>query len=128
MICRTEKRAFAIHELAVTDEIFNIVLQHAQDNKAKRVVSIHLRVGEMLGLTEEWIQWYFDHLSQGTIAEGGKIIFTKSPIIFQCESCRHTMSTEVSNNDTMCCPSCGNSKMVMLNGREFFIESIGVIH
>jgi len=54
-------------------------LKYAQECKARRVVSIHLQVGELRDVVEEWVQRYFDYLSEGTIAEGSKLVFKRTP-------------------------------------------------
>ena len=52
----------------------------------------------MRDLTEEWMQRYFDYLSEGTLAEGGKIIMTRIPVAFRCEACAHTFSADIRQN------------------------------
>ena len=59
-----------MHELPVTESILNIVLTHAKRNRARKVISIHLKIGELSDLENEWVQRYFDYLSKDTIAEG----------------------------------------------------------
>ena len=115
-----------IHELAVTESLLKIVLKHAEENGATRVLSIHLQVGELRDLTEEWIQRYFDYLSEGTSAEGGKIIMTGIPVTFKCGDCAHTFSADIRQNNLRC-PACGQENCELVAGNEFLIESIEVI-
>jgi len=115
-----------IHELAVTESLLKIVLKHAEENGAKRIVSIQLQVGELRDLTEEWMQRYFDYLSEGTLAEGGKILLTKIPVAFRCGACVHTFSADIRQSNLLC-PACGHESCELVKGNEFLIESIGVI-
>ena len=50
-----------MHELQVTDRILAIVLRYAATHSVTKVVSIQLKVGELSGFEDEWIQKYFDY-------------------------------------------------------------------
>ncbi len=115
-----------IHELAVTEDLLKVVLQYAEENQAQRVVVINLQVGELRDFTEEWMQRYFDHLSRGTIAEGGRIVIRKIPVAIECLDCTHVFNADIRQN-TLLCSGCGSAKTKLVSGNEFLIESIGVI-
>ena len=79
---RSRREARKMHELSVTESILNIVLKHAQENGAEKVLTIGLKIGELSELVGECIQHYFDYLSKGTIAEGAVLEIERAPIIF----------------------------------------------
>ncbi len=112
--------------MAVTESLLKIVIKHAEENGANRVHSIQLQVGELRDLTEEWMQRYFDYLSEGTLAEGGKILMTRIPVTFRCGGCAHTFSADIRQSKLLC-PACGHESCELIAGNEFLIESIGVI-
>ncbi len=101
-------------------------MQYAEENQAQRVVIINLQVGELRDFTEEWMQRYFDHLSRGTIAEGGKIVIKKISVAMQCLECEHSFNADI-RQDNLLCPGCGCPQVKLVSGNEFLIESIGVI-
>ena len=115
-----------MHELSVTESILNIVLKHAQTNKAEKVLAIGLRIGELSELVGECIQHYFDYLSKGTIAEGAKLDIERSPIIFQCSECQDTFQVSLSDTKDFACPQCHGVKVTMKSGREFYIKDITI--
>ena len=119
-------RVRIIHELAITEDLLKVVMQYAEENQAQRVVIINLQVGELRDFTEEWMQRYFDYLSRGTIAEGGKIVIRKSPVAVQCLECAHAFNADI-RQDNLLCPGCGCPQVKLVSGNEFLIESIGVI-
>lgn len=121
-----ERGDAAIHELAVTEGILKVVLKHAEENKAKKVVTVDLRVGELRDFTTEWMQRYFNYLSRGTVAEGGKLNVKLSPVIFKCNSCKSDFKADIKERE-ITCPDCKSAEIELKAGREFFIESIGVI-
>lgn len=106
--------------------MLKIVLKHAEENGANRVVSIQLQVGELRDLTEEWMQRYFDYLSEGTVAGGGKVLITRIPVAFRCGACAHKFNADI-RQDNLLCPACGFESCELITGNEFLIESIGVI-
>ena len=116
----------SIHELAVTENILKIVLEYAQKNEARQVISIDIRVGELRDFLEDWMQWYFDHLSENTIAAGGKLNVKRSPTTFKCDQCEETFAVDLLQQELLC-PSCGSGQVELISGREFYIESIGVV-
>lgn len=83
-------------------------------------------VGELRDIVEEWMQWYYDHLSKGTIAEGSKLNVKTSPVKFRCFDCQEAFTADIRNQE-LNCPSCQSESIELVSGREFFIESIGVV-
>ena len=85
-----------MHELPITESILKIVLKHAETNNVRQVMAIHLQVGKLSDLEDEWIQRYFDYLSKGTVAQGAKLKIERTPIMVQCDACSNSYETEVS--------------------------------
>ncbi len=101
-------------------------MKYAEENKACRIASIHLEVGELRDIAEEWMQRYFDYLSQGTIAEGGKIVVKRTPVVLKCLGCANCFNADI-RQENILCPGCGSAKNELVSGSEFLIESIEVI-
>ena len=116
-----------MHELSITERILSIVLQHANANAVHRVVRIHLRVGGLSDLEDEWIQRYFDHLSRGTLAEQAQLMITRAPIVLKCLSCAAVVSVSRDELTRAACPSCGNGDLTLQSGREYVIENMEVL-
>jgi len=116
-----------MHELPVTENILKVVLRHAGEARAARVVGISLRIGELSDIIEEWLQRYFDYLSRGTLAEGAVLRIERVPVIFRCEGCGTSFPVKVREVRDILCPSCGGGKASLVSGREFFIKNIEVI-
>ena len=49
-----------MHELAITEEILRIAIEHAERAQAKRVTDINLVVGELSSVVDDSVQFYFD--------------------------------------------------------------------
>lgn len=115
-----------MHELPVTESILKIVLKHAQMNNVQHVVAIHLQVGKLSDLEDEWIQRYFDYLSKGTLAEGAKLKIERMPIVMQCNACSKSFEADAAKLNDLVCPNCGGKESTFLSGREYFIKNMEV--
>ena len=115
-----------MHELPITESILKIVLKHAETNHVRHVVAIHLQVGKLSDLEDEWIQRYFDYLSKDTVAEGAKLKIERMPIMVQCNVCSTSYEAEVPKLGDLMCPSCGQKDGTLLSGREYYIKDMEV--
>jgi hydrogenase nickel incorporation protein HypA/HybF len=116
-----------MHELQVTERILKIVLKHAAGHDVSRIAVIHLRIGELSDLEDEWMQRYFDYLSRGTLAENAELAIERAPIVMSCDSCSHSFQVEKRELGTATCPECGESRFRLVSGREYFVKNIEVV-
>lgn len=116
-----------MHELAVTKSLLDIVLQKKEEMKLEKVLAIHLVVGGMQNYEEEWIQKYFEYVSEGTPAQNAKIHIKYLPVAFQCKECEAEFEYDIKTEDKIVCPSCGNTDCKLITGREFYIESMEAV-
>jgi hydrogenase nickel incorporation protein HypA/HybF len=113
-----------MHELAVTQRILEIALEHAHQAGAQRIGAIHLVVGDLSSIVDDSVQFYFDYLTPGTIAEGARLTFQRIPPRCRCRECGTEFAPEP--GILWQCPACGAWGGEVLQGREFYIESIEV--
>lgn len=117
-----------MHELPVTESIFQIVLKHAQKGGVKRVVTINLEIGALSDLQSEWIQRYFDHLSRGSVVEGAKLKITRIPAVFHCDSCDQSFEvTSLLEEGSLRCKQCRSQEVTLVSGREYRIRDMEVL-
>jgi len=112
-----------MHELAITQDMLNLVLEQAEKAGAKEVGEINLVIGEMTGVVEDCVQFYFNFLSKGTIAERAALSFTMVPTTARCRVCDKPF--ELKEFD-WACPYCQGNSMEIIAGKELFVESIEV--
>ena len=116
-----------MHELPVTESILNVVLKYAARADVSKIVNIHLRIGQLSDLEDEWMQSYFDYLSKGTLAEGARLVIKRMPIVLQCNSCSHTFEVKKEELSTLQCPQCKEKGCSMISGKEYHIENMEVV-
>jgi hydrogenase nickel incorporation protein HypA/HybF len=73
-----------MHEASVTQAMLDMALEHAQ---GQRITDIHLQVGRMSLVVPECVEFYFEYLSKGTLAEGATLHFETVPIEMTCLDC-----------------------------------------
>jgi hydrogenase nickel incorporation protein HypA/HybF len=115
-----------MHELPITESILKIVLKHAETNNVRRVVAIHLQIGKLSELEDEWIQRYFDYLSKGTVAQGAELKIERMPIRVKCDVCSNSYETEMAKLGDLVCPACGEKGCTLISGREYYIKDMEV--
>jgi len=112
-----------MHELSITQSMLNLVLEQAEKAGAKEVGKINLVIGEMTGVVSDCVQFYFDFLSKGTLAEGAALAFKIIPTKARCRGCAQLF--ELKEFDWTC-PYCQSNNMEIVAGKELFVESIEV--
>ena len=112
-----------MHELSITQSMLDLVLEQAEKAGAREVGRINLVIGEMTGIVEECVQFYFGFISRGTIAEGADLSFKRVPSRARCRACDKLFELE---EFEWTCPHCGGAELEIVEGKELFIESIEV--
>ena len=113
-----------MHELPVTEGILKTAIEASERNGAHRITTINLVIGEFSSIVDDSVQFYFDLLSKGTLAENATLRFRHEPSIAICLDCAHQFNAGAPLEPK--CPKCGSVRLQVKGSREFFIESIEV--
>jgi len=112
-----------MHELAITQSVLDIVLEHGKNSNANKITRINLVVGEMTGVVDECVRFYFDFISKDTMASEATLSFENVPAKAHC---RHCDATFTWSGGHWICPSCQGDNLEVIAGRELYVESIEV--
>ena len=112
-----------MHELAVTESMLKIALQHAAQANAVRVTSLQLVIGQLSSIVDDSVQFYWDMISAGTICEGAQLHFERRPARLKCLDCDQTYAL---NGELTDCPNCHSARIKVVAGEEFYLDSIEV--
>ena len=110
----------------MTQKFLAIALKYGEENNAKKIVVVCLRIGDLRDFVEEITQKYWDYLSEGTIAEGAKIIFEKVPVSAICHECKNIFHFDWRTVDKPCCSTCKGFDVELLNGTELEVKEISI--
>jgi len=108
-----------VHELAVTQNVLEIVLRHADNHRIRR---IDLVVGQLSTMVDDSVQFYWDIICRGTCAEGARLHFQRIPAQMRCTRC----GTIFKLNGDFVCPTCASAAAEVISGEEFYVDSIEV--
>lgn len=112
-----------MHEYAVTQSMMSLALEEAHKAEASKILEIRLVIGDLSTIVDESVQMYFDIMSEGTIAEGAKLVFRRVRAEFRCKSCESVFVKPAKGFD---CPKCGALGTPTGVGKEFYIESLEI--
>lgn len=113
-----------MHELAITQHILDIAVRQAAHHGARTLTALTLVVGDLTGYVPDSMQFYFDLLSQGTIAQNAALHIKRVPTRVRCHVCNTEFAPEV--GVLWVCPACQALGGEVLSGKELFIESIEI--
>jgi len=112
-----------MHELAVTQNILDICQRHAQQAGAAKIKDINLVIGQFSSIVDDSVQFYWDMIAEGTIAQGAVLHFNRIPGEMTCGACGQVFHP--TDRDFLC-PACGSNHVRITKGEEFRVESIDV--
>ncbi len=112
-----------MHEYAVTQSMIKLALDEANRVGALKILEIRLVIGDLSTIIDDSVQMYFDIMSEGTIAQGAKLVFNRVKAQFKCRECGEVFEKPPQGFD---CPKCGGLGMPTDKGKEFYIESLEI--
>jgi hydrogenase nickel incorporation protein HypA/HybF len=112
-----------MHELSIMQSALNIALDQARQAGAIRVHEIRLRIGALSGVVPDALEFAFEALVPGTLAEGAKLAVEHVPARFWCATC----TREFQSDDMFAeCPDCHNLSGELRAGREMELASLEI--
>ncbi len=112
-----------MHELSIMDSALSLVLEKARQAGARRVHVIRLRIGTLSGVVPEALQFAFEALAPGTLAEGGQLAIEDVPARFWCSTCNAEFKAEDIFAE---CPDCHRPSGDLRAGREMEVSSMEI--
>jgi len=112
-----------MHELPIAESILEIATRHAEQAGAQRITDIHLVIGQLSSIVDESISFYWDIVSNATVAEGAELHFRRIQTEMLCLDCNQHYHPGEAN---LACPDCQSAKVKVIAGEEFSLEAIEV--
>jgi len=110
-----------MHEMGITQGILESSFDAARNAGAVRITEIHVSIGELTEIVEFSLQFAFEALSPGTMAEGAVLVVNHVGARSHCNVC----GTDFEHDRfQMLCPECDSFDVALLQGRELQIDSI----
>ncbi len=112
-----------MHELADTQRLLELALEHARAAGAARITGLHVVIGHAAHLHDESVRFYWDVISRGTPAEDAQLHFRYVPAEMACLACGARFAP---GEVDIACPQCGGARVRYTAGEEFALEAIDV--
>jgi len=119
-----------MHEFSISDEIVKNVLGAVKENKAQKVLSIQLEIGELALLNVEQVTFWIREMFKGSVAEGARVKVRTIKARIQCESCGYRGGMNLDQRDPFrhaipySCPKCQSFQIDVKKGRECHLKKI----
>ena len=112
-----------MHELSIVASLFEILEEKAKEKKAKKILSVKLKVGALSGVVPEFLETAFNIYKEDTIAAESKLEIEEVPLKIRCQRC----GTEIVKDDIVfICEKCDSRELKTLSGTELLLEKIEV--
>jgi hydrogenase nickel incorporation protein HypA/HybF len=112
-----------MHEVSLMQDTLILAAQHARQAGGTRIHRLMMRIGPLSGVVPETLEFAFEIVAKGTIAEGGRLEIERVPIVCHCRTC----DTEFTAADMLCeCPTCKTPSFDLRSGREMHLMSVEV--
>jgi hydrogenase nickel incorporation protein HypA/HybF len=108
-----------MHEMSITQSVVDAVCEHAA---GRHVLSVKIQVGALCAVVGDSMQFCFELVTAGTVAEGASLVIDEPPATGHCRVCGSDFSVA---DFIMLCP-CGSADVEILTGRELRIMSMEV--
>ncbi len=122
-----------MHELSMTTQIIDSVIEEAKKQDAKKVTEVHLIIGKLTFLGIEQVRFSYNILVENTIMKGSKLIIEEQGGIIECPSCGYKGAIPFADDPayhvpipTLRCPKCGKAAKIV-EGNECTIRSIKML-
>ena len=112
-----------MHEVSIMAEAVRMAVESAQAAGARRVTGLRLRVGTLSGVVPDALQFAFEAMAAGTLAENATLTIEPIPARFWCEACQREFEAAELFAE---CPQCNTFSRELRAGRELELASLEV--
>lgn len=116
-----------MHEMSLTRNVVDIVLEEARAANAVEVRSVTVVIGALRDIVEDMFEGLFAHLARGSVAESAELQLIRVPVTVKCRNCSMVYRLDIRDESTYICPSCHQRDYSLNSGMEFYVGDIGIV-
>jgi hydrogenase nickel incorporation protein HypA/HybF len=109
-----------MHELALMENVIEMVRSNALENNITRVNKLKLVVGKLSMALSDSLQFAFEVLGQNEMFKQAVLEIEEKEVVCYCKECQQRFQAE--NDYCFVCPSCGQNKVDIIEGRELYLD------
>ncbi len=110
-----------MHELSVCQALVEEVARVAREERARRIVSVTVRIGPLAGVEPALLMSAYPLASVGTPAQQSRLILERCEIRVRCLACGAQSQAE---STRLVCGSCGEWRVEVLEGEELLLTRV----
>ncbi|MDC0835028.1 hydrogenase nickel incorporation protein HypA [Leptolyngbya valderiana BDU 20041] len=112
-----------MHEVGIMERTLEIAIDRAKSSGATTIHRLKMRVGVLSGVVPEALNFAFDVVSEGTIAQNATFEIEKIPARCHCPQCQTDFQPE---DIVFECPNCHRITSKVISGKELELSSMEV--
>lgn len=113
-----------MHEAGIALNLIEAVQQRLASDPGARVAAIHVRVGELAGVSTDALDFAFECLAASTSLAGARLVFDLVPLTVACDACGQTSPVE---DLVFRCGVCGSERTRVASGRELEVRTLELV-
>ncbi len=112
-----------MHELSIAESIVEITKKNLPANGGGNVINVKVRIGELVGVVPEALDFCYSAITAGTSLDGSKLRIEKTSIVAHCDDCGADSKVE---GFLFKCPVCDGINLKVISGNELQVVEIEV--
>lgn len=112
-----------MHEMSICEGIIQVIEEQATAQNFSTVQRVRLEIGPLAGIELEALQFSYDVVCRGTLAENSKLEVIMLPVKGWCMPCAESVTVKQRYD---ACPECGSYQVEITGGDELRIKDMEV--
>jgi len=113
-----------MHEMSLCESILDILKEQAEKDHFSQVKRVSVDIGPLSCVEPEALQFGFDVVMKGSLAEGAVLEIERPPAEALCLACFKTVPVKARFDS---CPECGSDALQVVSGEELKIRELEVV-
>ena len=106
-----------MHELAIAEQIVQVVMTQVETHAIEHVTSVHIQVGEATGVVGDSLTFSFEMIASSTPElSGAQLLIDSVPYRAKCRQCHKEFHVK---HFIVQCPTCETWDADVISGKEF---------
>ena len=112
-----------MHELAIAQNIVEIVQESVPKAQIPAVRIVKVRAGKLAGVVPDSLEFCFSAIACGTELQGARLQIDRIPATGRCKACAIGFTIE---EYAFSCPICGSVEIELVSGTELEVSEIEI--
>ena len=112
-----------MHEVSIMEGTLQLAEEHARKAQGTSILSLRIKVGLLSGVVPEALEFAFEVLRKGTMAENARLEIVRAPALFECSGCKRQWQLDAVE---FVCKQCGGPLVLRGGGNELELDQLEV--